>query len=147
MRNSNATRTLQYYVFYITPNNGGFCPKEHSIRVQFHSSTSKSKPQLLSHILHTHSCSLPCSSWAIPAKKQVAVAAGGLSGAESALCGMRGEPTPLPAPCTPTACISITVTPGLVGWPATLRPVPSPRGHSCLAAHHSLMPWKTQKAC
>lgn len=74
MKNSNATRTLKYHVFYIMPNNGGFCPKEHSTGVQLHSSTSKSKPQALSFLLNIHSCSLPCSSWAIPAKKQVAVA-------------------------------------------------------------------------
>lgn len=69
MKNSNAARTLQYQVLYIMPKYGGFCPKEQLIRVQLHSTTSKSKPQALSHLLAVHSCSLPYDSWAIPAKK------------------------------------------------------------------------------
>lgn len=140
MRNSNATRTLEYHVFYIMPNNGGFCPKEQSVKVQLHSSTSKSKPQALPHLLAVHSCSLPCSSWAIPAKrpakKKVAVAAASLAAAVSALCGMgeRAQPcsrSRLPAPCAPTAgthgASPSRSDPGFVGWPATLRPFPLPR--------------------
>lgn len=134
------------------PKYGGFCPKEQLIRVQLHSTTSKSKPQALSHLLAVHSCSLPYDSWAIPAKK-----AGKKAG--SCCCsqfsgsfecpvrdaggGGRTQPrsrSRLPAPRTPTAgthgASPSRSDPGFVGWLPTLHPFPSPRGLSCLAGHH-----------
>lgn len=142
------------------PKYGGFCPKEQLIRVQLHSTTSKSKPQALSHLLAVHSCSLPYDSWAIPAKK-----AGKKAGScccsqfsGSFECPVRDagggkNPAPLtqPAPSIPhthrrhARSISITVRPRFCGLASHSAPFPIAQGTQ-LPCRSSLIHWKLKKS-